>query len=93
MSNVKKIAVATTMAATILASSMTGAQAGKKSTRNIALGVGAAILGAAILSHRAKSQPRYYKKRYNRRHCWTEHRERWSNYYGGWVVKKVRVCN
>ncbi|MEL6503125.1 MAG: hypothetical protein AAFQ10_01610 [Pseudomonadota bacterium] len=86
-----KVALAATMATTIIASSMSGAQAGKRE-RNIALGVAGAIIGAAIVSNRAHARPRYQTRRYAR-DCWYEREEIWSHRRGRYVIRKVRVCD
>ena len=88
MSGFTKLALAATMAITVVGTSMTGAEAGKRE-RNIALGVGAAILGAAIIA----DQSRKAKRRHYVRDCWYEYERRWSNRRGRYVTYKIRVCD
>ena len=87
-----KVAVAATMAFTILSTSMVTAEAGKKQrNRNIGLGIVGALVGAAIINE--GSRRRHYNDSYHSRDCWWEKRRRWSNYHDRYVYRKIKVCD
>lgn len=91
MSKFTKIAIAATLATTVIATSMSAAQAGKRNhARDIGLGVIGAIVGAAIIN---ESHKRSHRQRRYARDCWWERQEVWSEYRGRYVIRKVKVCD
>ncbi len=90
MSKFKTAAVATTMALTIVGTSVATAYAGKKERRrNLALGAIGLLAGAAILN----SRRRHYDDNHYDHDCWWEKRRRWSDYHGRYVIRRIKVCD
>ena len=83
MSKFTNIAVAASMAVTILGSSMTAAEAGKRHKRNLAIGLGAAFVAGAIIHNR-------HKRRAKR--CYWVEREVWSKRYQDYIIVEKKVC-